>query len=807
MDQLWKDLRHGARALRNDPGFTAVAVLTLALGIGANSTVFSWINATLLNPIPGARDTGQLVAVGRGRAASFSYPDFLDLKKRAESLTGLTATSLFPMSITGRERPERVWGMVVSANYFDVLGVRPVLGRGFLPSDDSPGAAPSVVISYRMWQERFSGAADVLGRSLPINSHECTIVGVAPAVFQGSATGLRMEIWAPIALVPGLSPDSAELITARNDTWLNPIGRLGPGIEREQAQAELSSLFAQIAREFPEQHKGAASVMLFPLWRAPNGGNSIFSKMLPILLGIAGVVLLLACANLANLLLARGAGRQREMAIRLSLGASRARLVRQLLAENLVLALAGGALALAATLWTAGWFMHFAPVSNLPVWLAVPVDQRVFTVTLAISLLATFLFGSLPALRSSALDPAAAMKGGTAGGGGRRGGILSHGLAVGQIALSLLLLVCAGLLIRSFRATRFYDPGFNPRNVLLESYDLTATGESPAQAAAFNRQVLEKARALPGAQNAALADWVPLGFGSSSDEFIPEGYAAGKQEAIEAGIAHVSPGYLATLQIPLLGGRDFSEQDSADSAPVVIVNQALVNRYWPGQQAVGKRLRIEGKWATVVGVARTAQYYDLDEPPKTFIYLPLEQFYVPGVTLHVRLAGDPLAGAAAATERIHQLDARLPVFDTATLEARISSITFGLHMAGMVSAAFGALALILAAVGIYGVVACGTQQRTREMGIRMALGAQRGDVFRLVLGQGMRMLMPGMAAGLLAALAATRLLRRMLFSVSATDPATFAGVSVLLAAVALAACYLPARRAVRLDPLVALRHE
>ncbi len=807
MYELWSDVRHGARALRKDPGFAAVAVLTLALGIGANSTVFSWINATLLNPIPGAAEPGRLVAVARGRSASFSYPDFLDLRSRAQNFSGLAATSILGVSITGRERPERAWAMPVSANYFDVLSVRPMLGRGFLPADDAPGASPSVIISYRLWKDRFSGRADVLGQTLPINSRDYTIVGVAPPPFQGSNTGLRMDLWLPIMLVTQLSPDAAGILTTRNQTWLNIVGRLRPGAGREQAQAELTGLFGQIAREYPDQHKGTTTINAYPLWRAPNGGNAIFSRMLPILLGIAGIVLLLACANLANLVLARGTARQREMAIRLSLGASRTRLVRQLLAENLVLALAGGALALAATWWTAGSFMQFAPVSNLPIGLDVAVDQRVFGVTLVVSLLATFLFGSLPALRASAQDPAGTMKSDSAGAMGRRRGRLSQGLAAAQIALSLLLLICAGLLIRSFRATRAYNPGFNPRNVLLESYDLTATGYSEAQAAAFNRAVLEKARALPGARSAALADWVPLGFGSSSDEFIPEGYTAGKQESIEAGIAHVSPDYLATMEIPLLTGRDFSLPDSATSAPVVIVNQAVVDRYWPGQQAVGKRLRIEGKWATVIGVARITCYYELDEPPRTFIYLPLEQFYTPEVTLHVRLAGDPLASAAAATERIHQLNASLPVYSTATLDTRISAVTFGVRMAGMVSAAFGLLALVLAAVGVYGVVAYSTRQRTREMGVRMALGAQRGDVLRLVLRESMSMLLAGLAVGLAATFGASRLLARVLFGVAPTDPSTFAGVTLLLAAVALTACYLPARRALRLDPLVALRHE
>jgi predicted permease len=807
MNQLWKDVRHGARALRKDPGFTIVAVLTLALGIGANSTVFSWINATLLNPIPGASQPSRLVAVTRGRSSTFAYPDFLDLRSRSQSFSGLTATSLCPMSFTGHEHPERVWGMLVTPNYFDVLGVQPALGRGFLPADDAPGAAPAVVISYRLWQDRFSGARDVLGRTLPINSHDFTIVGVAPPVFQGSATGLRMEVWVPLAMTPQIVSDAANNLDSRDISWLQAIGRLRSGATLEPAQAEMTGLFQQIAREYPDTHKGRAAVTLHPLWRAPDGANAMMSRILPLLLGIAGVVLLLACANLANLVLARGMSRRKEMAIRLSLGASRARLVRQLLAENFALALAGGALALAATLWTASSFMQFAPVSNLPIWLSVSVDHRVFGVTLGVSLLATFLFGSLPALRTSAMDPVGALKDESGGGASGHKGRLSRGLAIAQIAFSLLLLVCAGLFIRSFRATRSFDPGFNPRNVLLESYDLFPTGYSQAQAGAFNRQVLEKVRTLPGAQDAALADWVPLGFGSNSDAFIPEGYAAGKQEAIDAGIAHVSPGYLTTMEIPLLAGRDFSFQDSAASTPVVIVNQAVADRYWPGQQVVGKRLRIEGKWATVVGVARTSHYYDLEEPPKSFIYLPLEQFYSPGVTLHVRLAGDPLAAAAAATERIHELNAGLPVFDVGTLESRIEPVTYGLRMAGTFSGAFGLLALALATVGIYGVVAYSTRQRTREFGLRMALGAQPGDVMRLILRQGVVMLLAGTAFGLAASLAATRLMGRLLFGVTATDPLTFLAVPALLAAVALVACYVPARRAVKLDPSLALRHE
>ncbi|HUJ39989.1 MAG TPA: ABC transporter permease [Candidatus Acidoferrales bacterium] len=807
MNQLWRDVVQGARGLRKDPGFALVAVLTLALGIGANTTVFSWINATLLDPIPGATEPGKLIAMARGHAGSFAYPDYLDLRQGSKEFSSMAAATLCPMSFTGRDRPERVWGSLVSANYFDVLGVRPALGRGFAATEEAPERAPSVVISYRVWQDRFSGARDVLGRTLPINSHEYTIVGVAPAEFQGSYTGLRMDVWVPLAMTAEVVPGAAGQLEARNDQWLNLYGRLRPGADVAQAQAEIGGLFQRLAAEYPDSHKGRAAVTLYPLWRSPNGANGVFSQLLPLLLGIAGVVLLLACANLANLVLARGIGRHREMAIRLSLGASRGRLIRQLVAENLVLAAAGGAVALGATVWAAGSFMKFAPVSNLPVWLPIPVDHRVFAATLVVSLVATFLFGSLPALRTSAMDPVNALKEETASVTGGRRGRLSRGLAIAQIAFSLLLLVCAGLLVESFRAARNFDPGFNPRNVLLESYDLFPAGYTEAQGDAFNRQVLEKARALPGAKSAALADWVPLGFGSNEDDFVPEGYAAGKNEAVAAGIARVSPGYLATMEIPLEEGRDFSPADTEESAPVVIINRAVAARYWPGQEAVGKRLKIEGKWATVAGVARTTHYYDLVEPPRPFIYLPLEQFYTPGVTLHVRLAGEPLGAAAEATRMIHELNAGLAVFDVSTLEARITPVTYGLHMAGTFSGAFGLLALALAGVGIYGVVACSTRQRTREFGVRMALGAQRADVMRLILRQGLTMLLAGTAAGLAASLAATRLLGGLLYGVTATDPLTYLGVTGLLAAATLVACYLPARRAVRVDPLEALRHE
>ncbi|HEV2489634.1 MAG TPA: ABC transporter permease [Candidatus Acidoferrales bacterium] len=812
MTSFWQDIRYGFRILSKAPAFTVIAILTLALGIGANSTVFSWINATLLTPIPGMPHPSEVVSIVRGAQGdveSISYADFKDLRDRNHSFSGMTAFGLWPMSLTGQGKPIRVWGTVVSASYFDVLGVRPLIGRGFLPSEDAaPNGAPIAVISYRLWQGHFAGDPSIVGKTVHINTHPFTIVGVAPPVFQGSYSGLRTELWVPVVMIPELDPTAGSMLNDRGSSFLNVDGRLLPGVDRLQAQGEMNSIAQEIARQFPDSHKGKFQMTLYPLWRAPNGGNAFFSILLPMLMALAGVVLLLACANIANLLLARSVSRQKEIAVRLSLGASRFRLVRQLLVENLIMALFGGALALLVTLWTARRFMDFAPSSNLPVYILVPVDRTVILATLLISVVTCCLFGILPALRASALNPVSILKdesGGIAG--GRRKAWLSNSLAVAQISLSLLLLVSAGLFIRSFRAEQSFDIGFNPKNVLLETFDLYPSGYTEATGIAFDQQVLEKVRSLPGVESSSFANWTPLGFSNSSDGFLPEGYVPGPHEVVDAGINIVSPGYFATTQIPLLRGRDFSPSDSTTSQKVVIINDTLANRYWHNQEAVGKRMKIQGDWATVIGIARTSEYSDLKEKPKPFIYLPLYQFYSSDVILHVRTASAPLASASSVTDAIHQLNADLPVYDISTLEARTKTATFVQHMAGTFVGAFGVLALALAAVGIYGLIAYGTRQRTHEIGIRMALGARPGDVLRLILGQGMWLTGMGLVIGILASLGLARLMSSLLFGVGASDPLTYISVTILLAFVALLACYIPARRAMRTDPMVALRHE
>ena len=809
METLFQDLRYALRMLRKNPGFAIVSVITVALGIAANTTIFSWINATLLNPIPGVSRPNEIVAVQSGRANPFSYPDFLDLRDRGKSFAGLTAFTFAPASLTGEGKPERVWATMVTANYFDVLGVKPALGRGFLPGEDKPpNGAPVAIISHRLWQRRFAADPAIVGQTLHLNTRPFTIVGVAPPEFQGSTSGLRFDLWVPVTAVKDLGEGGNELIDSRGDNWLNLLGRLNPGLSREQAQTESTILLQQIAVQFPDSHRGSNQVTLYPLWRAPNGANGFFSALLPILMGVAGVVLLLACSNVANLLLLRGLSRRKEMCIRLSLGAGRVRLVQQLFVENILLSLAAGAIALPITVWTSRSFMNFAPHTDFPIWISVSVDRRVLLATLAITFASGILFGILPALRASGMNPANVLKDESgAMAGGRRKARLSSGLAVAQIALSLTLLVSAGLFIRSFRATQHFDPGFNQRNVLLASYDLFPNGYKQADGTAFDRQVLNNVAAVPGVLSAGLADWVPLGFSSNSDSFVPEGYVPGPHELVAAGVARISPGYFTTVGIPLLSGRDFSPHDSAESQTVVVINEALAEKYWPGQNPIGKRMMVEKKSAIVIGGARTTRYYDLNEQPQPFLYLSLYQFYTSGVTLHVRTVNDPLASASAITQAVHKLNPDLPVFDVALMTSRVGVSSFVQRMAGTFVGAFGVIALVLAAAGIYAVIACTTRQRTHEVGIRMALGAQRADVLRLILWQGAKIAVLGVAIGLTATFALTHLMASLLFGVSATDLVTYAGVGLLLTIVALSASYIPALRATRVDPIVALKYE
>ena len=812
MNTLLYDIRYALRQLRKSPGFAALVVGTLALGIAANSTIFSWINSTLFNPIPGVRSTGNMITLQRGERSEhasppFSYLDYVDLRDGSKTLTGLLGYHDDYVAITGDGRPQRIYGALTSANYFEVLGIKPILGRTLLPSQANERAGSAdVVLGYDLWQSRFSGDPAIVGKTMQINLHTYTIVGVAPRGFQGCKSGLRTELWIPLGMDRQVWGSTR--IGDRGVSWLNVLGVVRPGVDHRQVENDLNLLMQRIADSYPAAHQGANQISTDPLWRSPFGANVYLYGTLPILLALAAVLLLLACANVANLLLVRSVSRRREYAIRLSMGASRWRLVRQLMVENLLLAMAGGGVALAITFWTARTLGSFLPFTTLPININGSVDGTVSLVTILVAALTSVVAGVLPALRASSLSPVTVLKDEALNtSGGLHKSRLASGLVVMQVALSLTLLVCAGLFVRSLSKAQDADLGFDANHVYLASFDLDPLGYPYAKALELDRQILARVKALPGVESATLADFSPLSFTIHSEGVMPEGYIPRPHESIEADRGIVGPGYLETLRTPLLAGRDFTDADNESAQPVVIVNQAFVNRYWPGQDAIGKRVQIAGQWRTVAGVAANGKYRRLTYDAAPLVLVPLMQRYEDLVTLHVRVNGDPMAFSSAIDQAVHDLSPDLPLFNVTTLKNNMRIGNVFERIVVVFAGSFGLLALVLAAVGIYGVVSYSTRQRTHEIGIRMALGAARGDVFRQILRQGLRLTLIGLTVGIAVSLAFTRLLRGLLFGVGTADWITFASVSILLCVVALVACYVPARRAASIEPMQALRAE
>lgn len=809
---LLQDIRYALSQLRRAPGFTVTAVVTLALGIGANSTILSWISSTLFDPIPGVTQTENMVTIQRGDRSDhpsppLSYPDFADLRDHAKSFSGIVGYHDDFMSITGAAQPERIYGALTTADYFEVLGVRPVLGRSLVDSraNERAGVAEAV-LGYGLWQNRFAGDPTIVGKTIEINLHPYTITGVAPKGFQGCKSGLRTDIWIPLGMDQQVW--GWNRVDYRGTAWLNVLGVLRPGIDRRQADNELNLLMQRIVDRYPEDHQGANRMSTDPLWRSPFGANVYLAGTLPILLALAAVLLLLACANVANLLLVRSVARRREFAIRLSMGASRWRLVRQLMVENLLVALAGGGLALLSTLWTARTLSAFLPPMTLPLSFHGGLDRRVLLATILVSVFTALASGVFPALRASNLSPMAVLKDEALNtSGGLHKSRLASGLVIAQIALSLLLLVCAGLFVRSLDKAQKSDPGFDATHVLLATFDLEPMGYTALTGTEFEQQLLRRVKQLPGVESATLADFSPLSFTIHSEGILPEGYVPRPHENVEADRGSVAANYLQTLRTPLISGRDFTDQDTTATQPVVIINQALVDRYWPGQNAIGKRIQVGPRWRTVVGVAANGKYRRLVYDPTPLVLMPLAQRYQSEAILHVRAKGDPQALSGAVQRTVHSLNANLPLFDITTLQANFQIGNVFERIAVTFAGAFGLLALILAAVGVYGVVAYTTRQRTHEIGIRMALGAAKADVFRQVLAQGLRLTLVGLAVGLAVSLFLTRFLRGLLFGVGTADWLTFTCVALSLCLVALAACFFPARRAASIDPMQALRTE
>jgi putative ABC transport system permease protein len=814
MTTLLQDMRYALRGLAKRPGFTLVAVLTLALGIGANTAIFSLVNAVLVRPL-NYRDAGRLVmlwedasaaGISRDNVANANYADWQAQNKVFEDVAAFEQRVY---DLAGAGEPEKLLAFAVTQNFFAVLGAEPALGRGLLPEDDSPGANRVAVISHGLWQSRFGGEPAVVGRDILLNGEKYTVVGVMPAGFQFEYPDVGL--WVPAALTP-------EQLAERNYHTLEVIARMKPGVRLEQAGADMRAVMGRIAADHPNEAAGV-SVEVVPL-REQLAGESRQSLMM--LLAAVALVLLIACANVAGVLLSRAAARRREIAVRAALGASRWRIVRQLLTESMLLGLAGGVAGALLALWAFGFLQQLVPVGLRG--MAEPrLDFAVLSFTTLISLLAGVAFGLAPALQASKTDLNDALKqaGGRGGvGAGRR---LRGAFVVAQIALALVLLVGAGLLVQTLYRLREQYSALRPESLLTVRTQLADNRyREPARRAAFYDGVLERVRGLPGVVAAGYTTAVPLTRKGGSNGLSLEGRDNGPSASWNANHRQVSPDYFRAMGLALREGRDFTVQDDENAVPVAAVNETMARSYWPGESALGRRFKVGAPdspqpWLTIVGVVADVRQMGADEPVKAEMYVPYRQavpywkgppytFFTPR-DLVIRTSVDPASVAPAVRSAVHEVDAYQPVAGVRTMDEVLGRETAERRVGVTLLAAFAALALLLASLGIYGVLAFFVVQHTPEIGVRMALGARPADVLRLVVFKGMRLALVGVALGLAGALALTRLMTSQLFGVSAADPLTYAGIAVLLAAVALIACLVPARRATKVDPMVALRYE
>ena len=808
MRGLLQDVRFALRRLRKNPAYTVAATVMLAVAICANGTVFSWIDGTMLHPIPGARDMSSLVSVMRGQwnispTPPFSYLDYRDLRDQNHSFEGIIGYHHDWIALTGGARPERIYVANVTANYFDVLGVKPLYGRFFRPEEEAAGRSiPYVILSYSLWKTHFAGDPGIVGKPLEIARHPVTVIGVTPKGFVGAAPGLRHDMW--VTLDP--LGTGGWRMTERSGNWLVVLGRLRPGVSREQANQDLETIMRRIVAAYPGDHLGTNTITLDPMWRSPFGANRYMATTLPILLSIAGIVLLLTCANVATLTLVRFVSRRREIAIRQSLGAGRLRVVRQMVLEGVILALCAGAAALFLTLWTAKTLALFLPSNAIPIAINGMVDPGVVIAIVALAVLASLLCAAFPAWRSSQVPAAEVLKEESASvSGSKHNRRLLSGLVVAQVALSLALLVSSGLFLRTLRNIAHADPGFEQDHVLTASVGLNISGYPNDQRRLIRDKILQRVEALPGVTVASLTDWVPLTLTRKTEDAYPEGYAPRPHESLEVGRADVSPRYFETMGIPILEGRGFTQDDNENAPRVLIVDQTAANRYWPGQDPIGKRLSVLSNLFTVVGVVKNSKHLMMSERPGPMIYMSYYQQPGPELIVQMKTMGNPADLSQAAERAIQEVDSRLPVYDVRSMRENTAIASTFVMMQSTFAGIFAVIALVLAATGIYGVMAYRTELRTHEIGIRVALGASRTDLMRLVLLQGMRLTAIGLALGLALSFGLTRVIAGLLYGVGANDPVTIFAVLILLAAMSLLACYLPAQRAMRVNPVTAIR--
>ncbi|MEK6301913.1 MAG: ABC transporter permease [Acidobacteriota bacterium] len=830
---LLTDLRYGFRMLVKNPGFTFIAVMSLALGIGANTAIFSLVNATLLRQLPVASPERLLYVYDGNPGAVFSYPAYSELRDQNQAFDGLIAWGGISASLNSDEQSEGadlVTGAIVTGNFFETLGVRAALGRVITPDDDqTPGAHPVTVISHGLWQSRLGGKADIIGRELVLNGQRFTVIGVVPPEFQGAQMGVNRDIYVPMMMQAVMRPPRSgysgemnpDLLKVRTNRWLYSIGRLKPGLTSEQAQAELTVFARQQEQANPERDRDK-KFTTSPVSLGDPGERVQMIPVARLLLSIVGAVLLIACANVANLLLARASARRKEIAVRLAIGASRGRLIRQLLTESLLLAFVGGVAGLLLAWLTVDLLKASPPPPGaLPVTPDFAIDLRVLLFTLGLSLLTGIIFGLAPAVRAARPDLVPALKDQFSPDQHVRRFSARNLLVVGQVALSLVLLIAAGLFLRSLKQAQTIDPGFDAQKLLTAPLNINLLRYTKPQGRDFYQRVVESVGAVSSVESASVARNLPLSGRTSVSSLLIEGRSGPDNQFRSEGGGFttddnsistntVSLDYFETMGIRLLRGRLFESQDTEDKPRVVIVNEAFERRHLGGQDAMGKRLTLggpKGPWHEVTGVVRDSKYVTLGETPTPMAYLPLQQNHETGVTLLVRTAGDPPSVAAAVRQEVQSLEKNLPITAIRPMNELVGASLYAARMGAIVVGVFGALALLLAAVGLYGVMSFSVSRRTREFGIRVALGAQSSDVFRLVIRDGVVLVAAGIALGLSAAAMLTRFLTSFLYGIGAIDTLTFTSIPVVLIFVALAACYVPARRAMRTDPMLALRNE